>query len=126
MTGGSASTHKRVLKLAGKRRSLEHTQRYNRKLNQVLDSYKPSVCSAFAQVTETAACATVDLSPQAAQAIDLIVADFVERLVKQVITAAAPGDAVSPHSVRRALKSVVAEDSALFDTCVGLADHYLA
>lgn len=148
--------HTRVLKVPSKRRSINseaatggcsNAQRHLptnwRKLNRVLDSYGSSVRTAFAQLTESTSSEAhhqsrhnakqdmvfqqPELTSQAVQAVDLIVADFVERLIKgiAIVSNNNSNEVISPHVIKRALKEVIPQESPLYDMCIGMADHYV-
>eukprot|EP01054_Gregarina_sp_Poly1_P005607 Gregarina_sp_Poly_1__5606@NODE_295_length_9857_cov_104_674974_g255_i0_p7_GENE_NODE_295_length_9857_cov_104_674974_g255_i0NODE_295_length_9857_cov_104_674974_g255_i0_p7_ORF_typecomplete_len124_score18_62_NODE_295_length_9857_cov_104_674974_g255_i061556526 len=118
-TSGRESAHTRVLKQPMKRRSID-TASNTRKALHVLDSYRSAVCSVFEQAMEEEPVDSVD--PTAFEAVDLIVADFVERLMKRLM----PCDDTPLRSIaiKKALETLIAPDSALFTQCIGIADSF--
>eukprot|EP01057_Protomagalhaensia_wolfi_P002892 Protomagalhaensia_wolfi_Nauph_80__2891@NODE_2983_length_926_cov_175_278467_g2340_i0_p2_GENE_NODE_2983_length_926_cov_175_278467_g2340_i0NODE_2983_length_926_cov_175_278467_g2340_i0_p2_ORF_typecomplete_len130_score7_74Vps53_N/PF04100_12/0_11_NODE_2983_length_926_cov_175_278467_g2340_i054443 len=102
--------------------SHSHNRPGSRKARKLLDSYSASICKAFSEVlhVDQGPLTNLDILPDALEAVNLIMADFVERLIKQICSTQ---NVNGRPAIKAALKGLT-RSSILYDACLYDAEAY--
>eukprot|EP01056_Protomagalhaensia_sp_Gyna25_P002484 Protomagalhaensia_sp_Gyna_25__2483@NODE_2391_length_1109_cov_342_546729_g1981_i0_p1_GENE_NODE_2391_length_1109_cov_342_546729_g1981_i0NODE_2391_length_1109_cov_342_546729_g1981_i0_p1_ORF_typecomplete_len132_score10_93Vps53_N/PF04100_12/0_00013_NODE_2391_length_1109_cov_342_546729_g1981_i0451846 len=112
----------KLKKQSAQSHSIPHHRSGSRKARKLLDSYNASICKAFSEVLhmDHGPRTNLDVLPDALEAVNLIMADFVERLLKEFCTT----QGLNGHAAVKAALKGLTQNCIIYDACLCDAEVY--